>query len=102
LALYTWLSSRKDRDRSAVFAFKAGKYENRGTKEQPELVFVGRVTQDEVSKVCDQLSDVQKRTDAAVAKVREDADYKDPADFGTKVHKMVAHGIGKEDPKLSG
>jgi hypothetical protein len=95
--LYTWLSSRRDRDRSAVFAFKAGKYENRGTKEQPEVVFVGRLTRDEVSEVCKQLVDVQERTDAAVAKVREDADYEGPAEFGTKVHKVVAAGIGKKN-----
>lgn len=99
LALYTWLSSRKDRDRSAVFAFKAGKYEKSGTQEQPELAFVGRLTQDEVRKVCDKLVDVQKETDKAVEKVRKDADYKGPADFGTQVHEAVAHSIEKEkDP----
>jgi hypothetical protein len=93
LALYTWLSSRKDRDRTAVFAFKAGKYENRETKKQPEVVFVGLLTRDKVGKVCDKLGDVQTRTDEAIEKVRKDAVYKGPADFGTKVHKEIADGI---------
>jgi hypothetical protein len=93
LALYTWLSRRKDNGETAIFAFKAGKYENEGTKEQPEVVFVSRLTRDEVGEACKQLGDVQRRTDEAVAKIREDGEYKGPADFGTKVHKKIAEGI---------
>jgi hypothetical protein len=40
---------------------------------------------------------VQKFTDAAVAKVTEDGDYKGPADFGTKVHKEIANAIKEKD-----
>ena len=93
LALYTWLSSRNDRDRTAVFAFKARKFENRGTQMEPEVTFVGLLSRDEVGEVCEQLVDVQKRTDKAVADVRKDVDYKGPAAFGTKVHKEIANGI---------
>jgi hypothetical protein len=50
-----------------------------------------------VGKVCDKLPDVQKFTDAAVAKVTEDGDYKGPADFGTKVHKEIANAIKEKD-----
>jgi hypothetical protein len=60
---------------------------------------VAELTRDEVKKACDQLDDVQKRLDKAVTKVRTDNDYDDPADFGTKVHTIIAHGInGEHDP----
>jgi hypothetical protein len=72
LALYAWLSSRKDADRTAVFAFKAGRYENRGTKTEPEIAWVGYVKQDELKDVCDKLRTVQEYTDQAVDKVRKD------------------------------
>jgi len=101
LTFFTWLSSRKDPDRTAVFAFNAKKYEKPETdgNEKRPVVFVGSLTRDEVRKVCDKLPDVQKLTDAAVAKVTTDGDYKGPADFGTKVHKEIADAIRrKNDP----
>jgi hypothetical protein len=99
LTFFTWLSSRKDPDRTAVFAFNAKKYEKPETdgNEKRPVVFVGSLTRDEVRKVCDKLPDVQKLTDAAVAKVTTDGDYKGPADFGTKVHKEIADAIRKEN-----
>jgi hypothetical protein len=99
LTFFTWLSSRKDPDRTAVFAFNAKKYEKPETdgNEKRPVVFVGSLTRDEVRKVCDKLPDVQKLTDAAVAKVTTDGDYKGPADFGTKVHKEIADAIKKEN-----
>jgi len=100
LTFFTWLSSRKDPNRAAVFAFNAKKYEKPETQnEKHPVVFVGSLTRDEVRKVCDKLPDVQKLTDAAVAKVTTDGDYKGPADFGTKVHKEIADAIRrKNDP----
>jgi hypothetical protein len=99
LTFFTWLSCRKDPDRTAVFAFNAKKYEKPETdgNEKRPVVFVGSLTRDEVRKVCDKLPDVQKLTDAAVAKVTTDGDYKGPADFGTKVHKEIADAIRKEN-----
>jgi hypothetical protein len=96
LALFAWLYSRKDRDGTAVFAFKAARYENRGTREQPEISWVGYVKRDDLENVCDKLGRVQELTDAAVKKVREDGEYKGPADFGTQVHEQIAKEVEGE------
>jgi hypothetical protein len=99
LALFTWLLSRKDRDGTAVFAFKAAKYEKTGPEGQSELSWVGYIKRDELKGVCEKLDRVQKLTDKAVVKVRKDGDYEGPADFGTQVHKKIAEEIEKEgDP----
>jgi len=51
LALYTWLSSRKERDKVAVLAFKAGDYSTGGTQTQKYgITFIGLLTRDEVKK----------------------------------------------------
>ena len=99
LTFFTWLSSRKDPNRTAVFAFNAKKYEKPETdgNEKRPVVFVGSLTRDEVRKVCDKLTDVQELTDAAVANVKRVGDYNCPADFGTKVHKEIADAIRKEN-----
>lgn len=98
LALFAWLSSRKGRDGTAVFAFKATKYEKKtGPKGQAELSWVGHMKRDEVGDICKRLDDVQTFTDAAVAKVRKDGDYDGPADFGTQVHKKIAERVEAED-----
>jgi hypothetical protein len=97
LALFAWLSSLKDRDGTAVFAFKAAKYEKKeGPKGQSELSWVGYVKRDELKEVCEKLDTMQELTDAAVKKVREDGEYDGPADFGTKVHKMIADIINSD------
>jgi len=94
LALYTWLSSRKERDKVAVLAFKAGDYSTGGTQTQKYgITFIGLLTRDEVKKACDRLGNMQALTDEAVEEVRKDGDYKGPADFGTKVHKRIADGV---------
>jgi hypothetical protein len=101
LTLFTWLASQKGRDGTAVFAFKAAKYEKKeGPKGQSELSWVGYVKRDDLKKeVCEKLDTVQKLTDAAVKKVREDGEYDGPADFGTKVHKMIVDKINRRlDP----
>ena len=103
LTFFTWLSSRKDPNRTAVFAFNAKKYEKPETdgNEKRPVVFVGSLTRDEVGKVCDKLRKVQELTDAAVANVKGVGDYKGPADFGTKVHKEIADAIKKKnDPNF--
>ena len=97
LALYTWLSRRNDRERTAVFAFKAAKYEKSGPEGQAELSWVGYVKRDELKDICEKLGDVQQFTDAAVKNIRKDGDYKGPTDFGTKVHKEIAKAV--EDKK---
>ena len=54
VSLFTWLSSRKDPNHTAVFAFKAKKYqkpETDGNEKRP-AVFVGSLTRDEVGNVC--------------------------------------------------
>ena len=50
LTFFTWLSSRKDPNRTAVFAFNAKKYEKPETDgdEKRPVVFVGSLTRDEV------------------------------------------------------
>jgi hypothetical protein len=100
LALFAWLVARRNRDGTAVFAFKAAKYEKEeGPKGQHELSWVGYMKRDEVGDVCERLSDMQKFTDAAVAKVRKDGDYDGPADFGTQVHEDIAKRVKEErDP----
>jgi hypothetical protein len=102
LALLAWLESRKDRDGTAVFAFKAAKYEKQtGPKGQSELSWVGYVKRDELEGICKKLETVQELTDEAVKQVRKDGDYDGPADFGTQVHKMIAKEInGQPDPNF--
>jgi hypothetical protein len=103
LTFFTWLSSRKDPNRTAVFAFNAKKYEKPGTEENEKrpVVFVGSLTRDEVRTACKKFGKVQKITDDAVAKVTADGDYKGPTDFGTKVHKEIARVINdKNNPNF--
>jgi hypothetical protein len=100
-ALFTWLSGLNSKDRVAVLAFKAGDYRNKGTESKPEIALVARLTRDEVDKVCEKLGKVQKVTDKAVKKVRDDDDFMGATDFGTKVHKEIAHTInGKGNPNF--
>jgi hypothetical protein len=99
VALFSWLSSRKDPNRSVVLAFKARKYEKPepdGDEKRP-VVFVASLTRDEVGNLCGRLRYVQNFTDTAVAEVTKTGDYKGPADFGTKVHKEIAKAVEKED-----
>jgi hypothetical protein len=97
LALYTWLSRRNGPDGTAVFAFKAVQYRpEKDAQGKIEAAWVGRLTQEEVSKACHQFGDVQRRTDTAVEEIRKEGEYDGPADFGTKVHKRIADGIDAE------
>ena len=103
LLFFTWLASRKDPNRTAVFAFNAKKYQKPEPNESEKrpVVFVASLTRDEVANACKKLSKVQKITDAAVAEVTEDGNYKGPADFGTKVHKKIADAINdKKNPNF--
>jgi len=60
-ALFTWLSARNDHDGTSVFAFRAAQYRKQETSpENFDAVWVGRLTQERVNKVCDQLGDVQE------------------------------------------
>jgi hypothetical protein len=98
LALFAWLSGRKDRDGSPVFAFKAAKYEkNTDPKAQNELSWVGYVKRDDLENVCKRLPTVQEYTDEAVDKVRKDQGYSGPASFGSRVHKVIADKVDEED-----
>jgi hypothetical protein len=100
LSFFTWLSSRKDPNHTTVFAFNAKKYEKpetNGDEERP-VVFVGSLTRGEVGSFCEKLGRVQKLTDEAVNTVRTKAEYKGPADFGTKVHVEIKNKI-LSDPK---
>jgi hypothetical protein len=97
LALFTWLSARNNRDSTAVFAFKAAQYRKEGPDEAPDAVWVGRLNRDEVNDVCKKFKNMQDLTDGAVDKVRRDGKFKGPADFGTKVHKIIADGIRSQN-----
>lgn len=98
-ALFTWFSQLNSKDRVAVLAFKAGDYRNEGTESKPKIELVARMTRDEVGDVCKKLGNVQKVTDNAVKKVREDEDFMGATDFGSKVHREIAHTInGKGNP----
>jgi hypothetical protein len=94
--LFTWLSNQNSRGGATVLAFKAGDYRNEGTKSKPEIALVRRLTRDEVGDFCKKLENVQDLTDKAVRQVRKDDDYMGAADFGTKVHKMIADGINNQ------
>jgi hypothetical protein len=52
VSLFTWLSSRKDPNHTAVFAFNAKRYENPETdgNEKRPAVFVGSLTREEVGR----------------------------------------------------
>jgi hypothetical protein len=100
VTLFSWLSSRKDPNRTAVLAFKARKYEKREVQGRHELSWVGYVKRDELKGVCKKLDDVQGYTDKAVKDVLKIGDYDGPAVFGTKVHHLIAkqiNGLGKSD-----
>ncbi len=93
LALFAWLSGRKDPNRTAVFAFKAAKYEKSGPDGQGELSWVGYLKRDELDDVCKKLPFVQRFTDEAVDEVRKDKQYNGPASFGSRVHKVIADKV---------
>jgi hypothetical protein len=62
VSLFTWLSSRKDPNHTAVFAFNAKRYEKPetdGNKKRP-VVFVGSLTRDEVRNACKKLDKCRK------------------------------------------
>ena len=98
LTFFTWLSSRKDPHKTAVFAFNAKKYQKPETQgdEKRQVVFVGSLTRDEVKSFCKKLDRVQQLTDEAVNTVRTKVEYKGPADFGTKVHLAIKNQMLSE------
>jgi hypothetical protein len=100
ISFFTWLSSRRDPNKTTVFAFNAKKYQKRETEgdEKRQVVFVASLTRDEVGSFCQKLDRVQALTDEAVNTVRTKAEYKGPADFGTKVHVAIKNKI-LSDPK---
>jgi hypothetical protein len=95
VALFSWLSSRKDPNRTTVFAFNAKKYQKPEAhrNEKHPVAFVGSLTRDEVKSFCNKLDRVQELTDDAVNTVRTKVEYKGPADFGTKVHLAIKNEI---------
>jgi hypothetical protein len=96
LALYTWMSARSGPGQQTVIAAKASDYKIEGGSDNPTAIWVGTLTSKEVRDVCDNLDIVQRLMNAAAAKVRKDNDYRGPADFGTKVHKITADEIKKK------
>ena len=100
LSFFTWLSSRREPNKTTVFAFNAKKYQKPEAQgdEKRQVVFVGSLTRDEVGGFCQKLDRVQQLTDEAVNTVRTKAEYKGPADFGTKVHVAIKNKI-LSDPK---
>jgi hypothetical protein len=100
LLLSTWLASRKDPNRTTVFAFNAKMYQKPEAyrNQKHPVVFAGSLTRDEVKSFCQKLDTVQQLTDEAVNTVRTHVAYKGPADFGTKVHLEIKNKI-LSDPK---
>jgi len=92
LALYTWLSSRKDRDRTPVIALPAKVYRP-GTAEESEPVMVTSLTEAELEKACPNYPTVQSMTDKAAVEARVDRTDWSPSGFGTEVHKRVARAV---------
>ena len=97
LALYTWMSARSGPGQQTVIAAKASDYKIEGGAKNPQAVWVGTLTSDEVRDICGRLKDVQDFMNKAVAKVRNDNVHRGPAEFGTKVHKLIADKIAEED-----
>jgi hypothetical protein len=95
LLLSTWLASRKDPNRTTVFAFNAKMYQKPEAyrNQKHPVVFAGSLTRDEVKSFCQKLGTVQRLTDEAVETVRTSVAYKGPADFGTKVHLEIKNKI---------
>ena len=72
VSLFTWLSSRRDPNKTTVFAFNAKQYQKPETQgdEKRQVVFVESLTRDEVGGYLQKLDRVQQLTDEAVNTVR--------------------------------
>jgi hypothetical protein len=100
LALYTWMSARSGPGQQTVIAAKASDYTIEGGSKNPQAVWVGTLAADDMRGVCDKLKTVQDFMNKAVDDVRKENAYKGPADFGTKVHKIIAariNALGEEN-----
>ncbi|MFM9939071.1 MAG: hypothetical protein ACKVP7_06210 [Hyphomicrobiaceae bacterium] len=99
ITLFGWLStqsgSANPADGSggkAVLVFKADEYAPDGAPE-PSIIHVRKLDRSETEAFCPRLPDVQQRTDAAAAAVKARGDFRDAADYGTKVHTDLANQI---------
>lgn len=92
LAIYNWLSTRAQRDRQPVIAFKAREYRREGTDAfQPEDVV--ELTREEVDRFCKRFGFVQMWTDSAASAVRREPNNLSPSQEGTAIHKIVERAI---------
>jgi hypothetical protein len=98
LMLYGALAGRNVGGTRAVAAFNSREYSSSGNTEDPQLSFVGRLTQKELDDLCERRGDVQAMTNEAAKYFRREHPGMSPQNFGTAVHAEVARQVGKSDP----
>jgi len=91
IALFTTLSTRNSPDRTAILAYRASDYR---ASEEPErkAVWVGQLTEEEVSRACKRYGKAQRLTNEA-ANETDRAGYETPAAYGTAVHSTLESKI---------
>ena len=89
LALGAWLASRATENSFSVLAFKANEY----APGEPEPIWVGTRSREEVDRACPEHGRVQGLTDEAADIVTREGNYFGQADFGTKVHTRLKSEI---------
>ncbi|QCK86620.1 hypothetical protein E8L99_13065 [Phreatobacter aquaticus] len=98
LMLYGALAGRNVGGTQAVAAFNSREYSSSGNIADPQLSFVGRLTQQELDDLCERRGDVQAMTNEAAKYYRREHPDMSPQNFGTAVHAAVAREVGKSDP----
>src|SRR5262249_42209877 len=93
--LFSWLSRRNSRSRTAVLGFTARDYVSRGTDKAPEALWVGYLTEDQVDKACREYDNAEKWTQVAAGKVRR-SDYETASAYGTAVHLELKREIERQ------
>jgi len=97
LALGTWLSSRNSEGQIAVLGFRASEF----APGEPEPIWVGVRTREDVDRAYPRHGEVQNFTDEAADTVSREGNYIGAADYGTKVHTRIRDEIKKKfDPNL--
>jgi hypothetical protein len=83
--LYAWMSTQNGPDKQTVAEFKAREFKV-GEAGQLDLSNVQQLDRDQVNAACPRLEEVQDRTNAGVAAVRNSEQSLTPQQFGTAVH----------------
>ena len=91
LAFFTWLSTRNNDDQRAIISFNAHKYQRESGGEF-DFNKVQLLTRNQVSEVCERLSQVQELTDRATM-AAADLGYMSPTQRGTEIHVRVKRDV---------